>query len=266
MEKILLRNSNLQVSKFIFGTAKIHNILSGKERRRILGATIDCGFTHFDTSPLYGYGIAEKELGLISKSHPNITITTKYGLYGPGRMQKLELETYARKVAGKFFPLFSSVQTNFDVKHAYQSLQSSLRRIKRDYVDLFMIHEPLEELNNLSETLDFLTTLKSRGLIRNFGVSGRWKSIEQIYLEAPNILEVVQIQDEAGIPLEDLEKFTGGSRLVTYGYGDLLMPSGLSYLDRIRYGLARNKGGAIIVSTNNLDRVGQYGKLLLESK
>jgi aryl-alcohol dehydrogenase-like predicted oxidoreductase len=266
VEKILLGDSNLQVSKFIFGTAKIHNILSGKERRRILGATVDCGFTHFDTSPLYGYGIAEKELGLIAKSHPNITITTKYGLYGPGRMQKPEWETYARKVGGKFFPLLSSVQTNFDVKHAYQSLQSSLRRIRRDYVDLFMLHEPLEELNNLSETLDFLTTLKSRGLIRNFGVSGRWKSIEQIYLEAPNILEVVQIQDEAGIPLKDLEKFTGGSRLVTYGYGDLLTPSGLSYLDRIRYGLARNKGGAIIVSTNNLDRVEQYGKLLLESK
>ena len=266
MEQILLGDSNLQVSKFIFGTAKIHNILSGKERRRILGAIIDCGFTHFDTSPLYGYGIAEKELGLIAKSHPNITITTKYGLYGPGRMQKPEWETYARKVGGKFFPLLSSVQTNFDVKHAYQSLQSSLRRIKRDYVDLFMLHEPLEELNNLSDTLDFLTTLKSRGCIREFGVSGRWKSIEQIYLEAPNILKVVQIQDEAGTPLEELEKFTGGSRFVTYGYGDLLMPSGLSYLDRIRYGLARNKRGAIIVSTNNLNRVEQYGKLLLESK
>lgn len=266
MEKILLGDSNLQVSKFIFGTAKIHNIISGKERRRILGATIDCGFTHFDTSPLYGYGIAERELGLIAKLHPNITITTKYGLYGPGRKQKPEWETYARKVGGKFFPSLSRVQTNFDIKHAYQSLQSSLSRIKRDYVDLFMLHEPLEELNNLSETLDFLSTLKSRGLIREFGVSGRWKSIEQIYLESPHILKVVQIHDELGIPLEDLENFTGGSRLVTYGYGNLLMPSSFSYLDRIRYGLARNKGGAIIVSTNNLDRVGQYEKLLSDSK
>ena len=266
MEKILLVDSNLQVSKFIFGTAKIHNIFSGKERRRILGATIDCGFTHFDTSPLYGYGIAEKELGLIAKSHPNITITTKYGLYGPGRMQKPEWETYARKAGGKLFPLLSSVQTNFDIKHAYQSLQSSLRRIKRDYVDLFMLHEPPQELYNLSETLDFLTTLQSQGLIRKFGVSGNWKSIEQIYFQAPDILEVIQVQDEVGIPFEDLENFTGGSRLVTYGYGDLLMPSSLTYLDRIRYGLARNKGGALIVSTNNLDRVGQYGKLLLESK
>jgi diketogulonate reductase-like aldo/keto reductase len=129
-----------------------------------------------------------------------------------------------------------------------------------------MLHEPLEELHNLSETLDFLTTLKSRGLIRKFGVSGSWKAIEQIYLEAPNILEVIQIQDEAGIPFKDLENFTSGSRLVTYGYGDLFMPSSLTYLDRIRYGLARNKRGAIIVSTNNLDRVGQYEKLLADSK
>lgn len=266
MEKILLGDSNLQVSKFIFGTAKIHNILSGKERRRILGATIDCGFTHFDTSPLYGYGIAEKELGRIAKCHPNITITTKYGLYGRGRMQKPEWETYARKVGGKFLPLLSRVQTNFDVKHAYQSLQLSLRRIKRDYVDVFMLHEPLDELHNLSETLDFLTTLKSRGLIRKFGVSGSWKSIEQIYLEAPSILGIIQIQDEIGISLEDLENFTGSSRLVTYGYGELLMPSRLTYLDRIRYGLSRNKRGPIIVSTNNIDRVGQYEKLLLDSK
>lgn len=266
MEKILIGDSNLQVSKFIFGTAKTHHILSRKERRRILGAAIDCGFTHFDTSPLYGYGIAERELGLIAKSHPNITITTKYGLYGPGRMQKPEWETYARKAGGKLFPFLSGVQTNFDTKHANHSLQLSLRRIKRDYVDLFMLHEPLEGMHNLSETLDFLTTLKSRGLIRKFGVSGTWKSIEQIYLEAPNILEVIQIQDEVGIPLKDLENFTGGSRLVTYGYGDLVIPSSLTYLDRIRYGLARNKNGAIIVSTNKLDRVGQYKKLLADLK
>jgi hypothetical protein len=129
-----------------------------------------------------------------------------------------------------------------------------------------MLHEPLEEIHNLSETLDFLTTLKSRGLIRKFGVSGSWKSIEQIYLETPNILEVIQIQDEVGIPLGDLENFTGSSRLITYGYGELLMPSNLTYLDRIRYGLARNKGGPIIVSTNNIDRVGQYEKLLVDSK
>ena len=266
MEKILLGDSNLQVSKFIFGTAKIHSILSRKERGRLLGAAIDCGFTHFDTSPLYGYGIAEKELGKIAKSHPNITITTKYGLYGPGRMQKPEWETYARKAGGKLFPSLSGVQTNFDLKHAYHSLQLSLRRIKRDYVDLFMLHEPLEEMHNLSETLDFLTTLKSRGLIREFGVSGNWKSIEQIYLEAPSILEVIQIQDEVGIPFKDLENFTGGSRLVTYGYGDLLIPSSQTYIDRIRYGLARNKRGAIIVSTKNLNRVGQYEKLLEDSK
>lgn len=255
----------MQVSKFIFGTSKIHNIFSGRERNRILTATIDSGFTHFDTSPLYGYGIAEKELGRIAKSHPNISITTKYGLYGPGRMKKSEWETFARKVGGKFFPFLSRVHTNFDTKHAHQSLQSSLRRINRDYVDLFMIHEPLEELINLSETLEFLTTLKSQGIIREFGVSGNWRSIEPICLGAPGILRVIQIQDEVGAPLEVLGNIGGSSRLVTYGYGNMLIPARPTYLDRIRYGLSRNKGGAIIVSTNNINRVGQYEKLLLDS-
>ena len=266
MEKILIGQSDLQVSKFIFGTAKIHKILSGKERRKILNSTVEYGFSHFDTSPLYGYGIAEKELGLITKLHPNITITTKYGLYGPGRMQKPKWEIYCRKLGGKVFPLLTRVKKNFDIRLAYQSLHSSLRRIKRDYVDLFMIHEPLDEINNLYETLDFLTTLKSRGLIRKFGVSGTWQSIEQIFTKEPKILEVIQIQDGIDIPLENLLNFTGGSRLITYGYGELTKSSQLTYLDAIRHGLARNKSGPIIVSTNNIDRVCQYEKLLTDLK
>ena len=261
MEKVLLSDSSLLLSKFIFGTSRIHKTITGKARQRILSKAVECGFTHFDTSPLYGYGIAESEIGCLAKRNPNITVTTKYGLYPPGRIQKQRWDIYLRKASGKLIPLLSKAKENFDTARAHQSLVLSLKRINRDYVDLFMLHEPPENIENYSETLDFLLDLKSQGLIREFGVAGRWSSIKQFYLEFPDILKVIQIQDEEGIPLADLSQFVGGSRVITYGYGALSKITDLNYLDRIRYGLARNTEGAIIVSTSNLNHIGQYERL-----
>ena len=79
---------------------------------------------------------------------------------------------------------------------------------------------------------------------------GGWKFLEE------------EIQDEVGIPLPDLIKLVGASRLITYGYGALSNITDLNYLDRIRYSLARNTAGAIIVSTSKLNRICQYQKLL----
>ena len=262
MEKISLVDNNLKVSKFIYGTSRIHHIFSKKERQKILSEAIECGFTHFDTSPLYDYGIAEKELGILTKSHPNITITSKFGIYAPGKTQKSDWEIYVRKSGGKLIPALSRVEKNFDTKMARKILTSSLRRLNKECIELFMLHEPPENFINLSETLDSLNHLKSPGLIREFGVSGRWITLKQIYLKAPEILKVVQTRDEEGVPFADLEKFNGITRFFAYGNGKSSPYAELSYLDRIRFALRRNICGAIIVSTNKVNRISQYDKLL----
>ena len=265
MDRISVGESEFHVSRFIYGTAKLHRIASAKERRRLLSASVYNGFTHFDTSPFYGDGIAEKELGLLAKLHPNITITTKYGLYSPGRLNKPNWEIYARKVGGKLIPSLSKPRRNFDVRMATRSLHASLKRISRDYVDIFMLHEPLDLAPNFSEILEFLKSMKSKGLIRKYGVSGTILSIENIYHELPHLIEIAQIQDEFNYSIEYLERYSIDNMLVTYGYNKQPFTSTTDYLDRIKYALSRNRRGAIVVSTNRIERLPQYAKLLQDN-
>jgi hypothetical protein len=55
-----------------------------------------------------------------------------------------------------------------------ESLEGSLRRLQREYVDRFLIHEPLHELDpDLFESLAHTAEkLKRQGKIRTFGVAG----------------------------------------------------------------------------------------------
>ena len=81
MQRIKLKNTDLEVSKIGFGTGSLHHLFFSLSRREILSAALDGGITHFDTARLYGNGIAEKELSsLLGKNgRHNITIATKVG-------------------------------------------------------------------------------------------------------------------------------------------------------------------------------------------
>ena len=67
MYKIEIPNTNLKVSRLIFGTASLIKNLRVKNQLYILDCAIQNGFSHFDTAPLYGLGSTEKLLGDILK-------------------------------------------------------------------------------------------------------------------------------------------------------------------------------------------------------
>jgi len=257
-----LGSTNLWVSKFIFGTAKIHRVYSLKSRSRILSEAVANGFTHFDTSPLYGLGIAEKELGRFIKDNPGITVTTKFGLYPPGKSEKSYLEIYSRKALGRKFTSLSCAQSDFDLHLAKESLYRSLRRLNKDSIELFMLHEPPEHLLQKSDILEFLLQSKQRGLIQNFGVSGNIQNLNQFFLPTMDFLDVVQIQeiDFANF----VHKFDGTMSIgaVRYGVGGFQEGKGIEYLQKLRNSVVQYPKNPIIVSTNKVDRLKQYQDLL----
>lgn len=71
--------------KYIFGTAKIHHLVSRHRLYKILDTAYDVGFRMFDTSPYYGLGLNERILILWVKSrkHTDVRIHTKIGLSYP---------------------------------------------------------------------------------------------------------------------------------------------------------------------------------------
>ena len=80
MRYITIKNTDIKVSRLAFGTASLHHIFSRKKRLNLLEDALMLGISHFDTSPYYGYGLSEIDLGLMSKGRrDHVSITTKIG-------------------------------------------------------------------------------------------------------------------------------------------------------------------------------------------
>src|SRR5258706_340990 len=73
MEAIKIANTDLRVSRFIFGTGSLFNAGPLAKRLAVLEAAVEHGFTHFDAAPYYGFGMAERDLAHVLRKHPALT-------------------------------------------------------------------------------------------------------------------------------------------------------------------------------------------------
>lgn len=99
------------------------------ESHRTLAKALDLGITHLDTALIYGNGVSEKVIGNFLKDHPGrFTLATKGGIR-------------------------TKPTRSFDNSEAYlrECLESSLRRLGVEHIDLFYVHRrdqtiPIEEV------------------------------------------------------------------------------------------------------------------------
>ncbi len=103
---------------------------------------VEHGIRHIDTAEMYGNGHAEE---LVSKA-----------VEGFDR-SKLIITT---KVSGQ----------NLAYKDLLESAQNSLKRLKTDYIDLYLLHWPNPDIP-LHETMKAINELLATGQIRHFGLS-----------------------------------------------------------------------------------------------
>ena len=115
---------------------------------------MDCGITHFDTAPYYGYGVCERALA--NFSNEDISITTKFGIEVTGGNDQSFFEMLSRKTIGKVFHRFNVIKYDYSVENANKSLEASLRRLNRENIDFFMIHEPQVHLIERDELLRWM--------------------------------------------------------------------------------------------------------------
>jgi hypothetical protein len=262
MKSIHIPGTQIKCSKFVFGTASMLRVGSYAKRIELLQAALESGFTHFDTSPYYGFGIAEQDLSYFS-SNPQVTIATKVGIYPPGGSDQRDAFVRFRKVAGKIFPSLSKPIVDFSVRHAAISLEDSLRRLKREFVDLLFLHEPLYELVNTDEWLNWLSKLVDSGKIRYYGLSTTKTRVLPFLQENSNFLQVCQLQDSFEDPIVDLLSRYGRSPQITFGYVSSSINKQSLHVDQIlSRALMANPEGAIIVTSTKLSRIRQYSKAL----
>lgn len=122
-----------------------------KQALNLLALAWDLGINLIDTAPAYGN--SEERLGkLLPKLPRDWIIATKAGEY--------------------FGPDTGESHYDFSPESITRSVETSLKRLKRDALDIVLIHSDGNDTNIINEgALETLNELKHRGLIRATGMS-----------------------------------------------------------------------------------------------
>lgn len=253
---VRLPGTDLDVSRLSFGTASLHHLFTQEKRQALLSAAIEAGFTHFDTSPLYGFGLAEQSLGqLRAIDRQNITVASKVGLYGPHGATPHMLDILVRKVAGKAVKGLNRAVVDWSLATARISLENSLRRLRRERLDILYLHEPVQALIVTDEWLQWLESRQQAGQIRYFGIAGEAPLLAAILDASPALAPIVQIRDSLGQQQADLLSRHGRALQFTYGYLADAAQSQTPAALTLQQALQRNPNGSILVSTRRIERV-----------
>lgn len=255
IRRITLPATTLTLSRLSFGTASLHHLYAQKSRQALLNTAFDIGITHFDTSPYYGYGVAEFALGkfLTGKNRADISIATKVGLYSPNPNQHGIGAALLRKAMGKISPDFSKPVVDWAVSTAAQSLDRSLRRLRTDFIDILFLHEPQPELINSEEFLLWLQQQQTAGKIRYWGLAGLALPMKK-WLEAKHGLAAV-IQTKDSVVQREADVVTGYGRDLQLTYGYLSAGVQQTTEETLRQALQRNRTGSVIFSTRKPERL-----------
>ncbi|ULQ53301.1 aldo/keto reductase [Flavihumibacter fluvii] len=160
MEKIYLSDAGPKVSPAIYGFWRWEDTAAHNEEEmeRIVNLCLELGINTFDHADYYGGYQAEKLFGKIiakrSFKREDIVLFSKCGLMMPHQ--------------GK--PSIRIAHVNSSAEHIRESVEQSLRNLKTDHLDIFLL-DHLDQLSNVEETALALQQLKSSGKIKNIGVA-----------------------------------------------------------------------------------------------
>lgn len=258
MKQVVIEGADLRVSRIALGTATLHYLFSSSARQNLLDAAVSAGISHFDTSPYYGYGLAENDLGrLLTKGRSQFTVATKVGLYARGASASTAASVWVRKAAGRIVPIASRPVVDWHVSRARASLRQSLRRLRTDHVDLLLLHEPDRGLIDAVEFQRWIEDEVARGAVRAWGLAGVAEKVAPWVQSGHWLARVVQTQDSLGYREADFLLDAGRRLQFTYGYlsSDLAGAQAMTAEAALRQALERNATGAVIVSTRRVERI-----------
>lgn len=276
-------------SQIGFGCA---NLMAGpglESARCLVRAALDAGIRHFDTAPAYGSGTSEDALAAALEGRDEgVTITTKLGIVRP-IAAKASAGLMARQLARTalaFAPGLKarlgqrayqmSRQTNFAINALELSLAESLRRLRRERIDVLLLHEPEPE-DVTDELRRWMENAVAQGRVGSIGFGAKRHSVLQLLQRWPGA-QFVQTEwspadasPEKADPLR-FRSFHGAlrhraelsariqhdvelqERLTAIGV-DHNSPAGLAKA-ALALALADNPDGLLLISTAQPDRIG----------
>jgi aryl-alcohol dehydrogenase-like predicted oxidoreductase len=181
MERRKLGRTGLDISVLGFGAGAVGGLMTkgdAADQERAIARAVDQGVNYIDTAALYGNGESERNLGRVLKAlKPEIVLGTKF------RLKAADRGRIASFVA--------------------QSMDESLKRLQRESVDLFQLHNPLvagdadDKMDieiALGEVVPALQALVKAGKTRFVGFSGVGETpalLKAVESEAFDTMQVV---------------------------------------------------------------------------
>ncbi len=155
--------------------------LTERESLRLLETAYDAGIRHFDIAPSYGHGMAEHCLGILLRGkRDQITVVTKYGILPPRRPGLVNLATNVARPIVRQVPYLKKrlahaaaglkTRARFSAQEAERSLESSLRELGTEHIDLWLLHEVKAEDLDGSDLLPWLQRMSKAGRIGMYGL------------------------------------------------------------------------------------------------
>lgn len=206
MEQVKLADDGRVTTRLGYGCSSIMGALNRVQSLRLLDAAYDAGIRHFDVAPMYGYGEAENCLGEFLERHrESVTVTTKYGIAPPKRGGALRA---ARRVVGPLVQRIPGLKkrlakaagavaapaerAKFSADEARQSLENSLRALRTDFIDIWLLHEAEAADLRDESLLRFMEDAVTQGKIGSFGVGSDTHKIGALLEERPHYCRVLQ--------------------------------------------------------------------------
>ena len=151
MRKRTLGKTGLEVSELALGTWGLSGDAYGAvpeiEVDRTIDRAVALGITLFDTADAYGGGAMERKLGKRLPAQRTMVVT-KIGT---------NLDAYPEK--------------DFSRQYLYMAFERSQERLKRDCVDVVLLHNPSLASLEHDDAFELFEKLKSEARIRAWGVS-----------------------------------------------------------------------------------------------
>lgn len=123
--------------------------ISESESQKLLEHAYDQGIRFFDTAPIYGFGLSEQRIGrAFAHRREKVFIVSKSGVswHDNRRVNMTNDPTITQKM-----------------------LEQSLRDLKTDYIDLYMIHWPDSQVD-IRRPMEVLSKAKREGKIQHIGL------------------------------------------------------------------------------------------------
>jgi aryl-alcohol dehydrogenase-like predicted oxidoreductase len=221
MRTVALGDGGMRASALGFGCSAVMGRVGRRESLAALGAAYDAGITFYDTARSYGYGESEALLGeFLRGRRDSVVVSTKFGIL-PAQTNFLK-ET-VKPLARKMLQLVPSARSavrrqigaqfsanNFSVQVLRESVDTSLRKLGTDYVDLLFMHSAPVSVLQQEDLLAEMQMMVSEGKVRRVGISAE-----------PEVIEVALAAN-----LEGLRSFQFPCNLFGFGIAERLKGCG----------------------------------------